>query len=205
MERFLLIIFVSLVILSCSHGHSAEQGGQQDFGLADTAVRDVISREATLGSGDVFDVRVYLEPELSGAYRVASDGTILYPLIGKMYLNGKTPTQIAEEIQSGLSRYIKNPQVYVFVKEFNSRKIFVFGQVQKPGTFPYEDRMTIIQALTLAGGFSQMAAKNRTYIMRYVSGKESRLTVPLEEIISGNLRNFELQPGDIIFVPESIF
>ena len=101
--------------------------------------------------------------------------------------------------------YFRRPQVSVLVKEYNSKKVFVFGEVQKPGTFPFEENMSVVQAVTLAGGFTKTAAKNNTNVTRLVDGQEQKLRVPVEEIAIGQTRNFLLQPGDIVFVPESFF
>ena len=107
-----------------------------------------------LGPGDVFEVRVYGEEDLSGEYRVSSDGNINFPLVGKLGVDGKTATEISDEISARLTKFIKDPSVSVFVKEYQSKKVYVYGRVQKAGTFPYEDGMNIIQAITLAGAAS---------------------------------------------------
>jgi polysaccharide export outer membrane protein len=101
--------------------------------------------------------------------------------------------------------FLKEPQVSVFVKEYNSKKVFVFGEVQKPGTFMYEEEMTIIQAITVAGGFAKSAAKNKVSVTRLEDGIEKRIFLSVEEIGRGKERNFFLMPGDIVFVPESFF
>jgi polysaccharide export outer membrane protein len=93
--------------------------------------------------------------------------------------------------------------VTVFVKESNSKKIFVLGEVQKPGTFPFENSMTVVQAITLAGGFKDLADKNRTVVTRVVDGTEKKFVVPVEAIGLGREQNVLLQPGDIVFVPET--
>jgi polysaccharide export outer membrane protein len=93
----------------------------------------------------------------------------------------------------------------VLIREYNSKKIFVFGEVQKPGTFPYEENMSIVQAITLAGGFTKIASKNGTQVTRIVEGREQKVRVPVEDIGVGRERNFSLKPGDIVFVPESFF
>lgn len=165
---------------------------------------DVV-RAVTLGNGDVFDVRVYREEELSGTFRVGADGTIRFPLIGMVEVAGRTAEGVADVIREKLSEgFIRDPQVTVFVKEFKSKKIFVLGQVKEPGTFPFEDRMNLVQALTLAGGFTEIAARNRAVITRIRDGKERRILVAADEISEGKRPNVALQPGDIIFVPESI-
>src|SRR5262249_34967908 len=105
--------------------------------------------DTQLGPGDVFDVRVYEEAQLSGIYRVSGDGTISFPLVGQLHIDGQTPPEVGHLIEARLAQgFLRNPQVSIFVKEYNSKRISVLGQVSKPGTFPYLDSMTIIQALT---------------------------------------------------------
>jgi polysaccharide export outer membrane protein len=160
----------------------------------------------SLGPGDVVEIRVYQEVDLTGVYRLSPEGTVDFPLCGKVRLTGKTSSEAADTITGCLAKgYIRNPQVTVMVREYNSQKIFVFGEVQKPGTFPYESNMSIVQAITLAGGFTKLAARNNTNVTRTVEGKELKIRVPVEDIGQGRERNFVLQPGDIIFVPESFF
>jgi protein involved in polysaccharide export with SLBB domain len=160
---------------------------------------------STLGPGDMVEVRVFQEPDHSGVWRVSPEGTIDYPLCGKVELAGRTSSTAADALRECLSRYLRRPQVSVLIREYNSKKIFVLGEVQKPGTFPYEGEMTIIQAITLAGGFTKLAAQNNTHVTRLVDGQERKIRVPVEDIGVGREKNFQLQPGDIVFVPESFF
>lgn len=160
----------------------------------------------TLGSGDVVEVRVYREPELSGAHRVSPEGVIDFPLCGKVVLAGKTSSQAADAVTQCLrDGYLRRPEVSVLIREYNSQKIFVFGEVQKPGTFSFEENMSVIQAITLAGGFTKVAAKNNTNVTRLIEGQERKIRVPVEDIGVGREKNFLLKPGDIVFVPESFF
>ncbi|MBU8899556.1 polysaccharide export protein [Corallococcus sp. H22C18031201] len=159
----------------------------------------------TLGPGDVVEVRVFQEPDHSGTWRVSPEGTIDYPLCNKVPLEGRTSSGAADALQECLSHYLRHPQVSVLIREYNSRKVFVFGEVQKPGTFPVDGRMSIIQAITLAGGFTKMAAKNNTQVTRVVDGQERKIRVPVEDIGAGREKNFLLQPDDIVMVPESFF
>ncbi|GEL74908.1 MULTISPECIES: polysaccharide biosynthesis/export family protein [Myxococcus] len=158
-----------------------------------------------LGPGDVVEVRVFQEPEHSGTWRLSSEGTIDYPLCGKVPLSGTTPSSAADQLRDCLARYVRRPQVSVLIREYNSQKVFVFGEVQKPGTFPVDNEMSIVQAITLAGGFTKLAAKNNTLVTRVVDGQERKIRVPVEDIGVGREKNFMLQPGDIVFVPESFF
>ncbi|MEL6547209.1 MAG: polysaccharide biosynthesis/export family protein, partial [Myxococcota bacterium] len=134
-----------------------------------------VAPASTIGVGDVFEVRVYNEEELSGTHRVDSDGAISVPLAGRVQVAGMSPGDIGELLESRLADYLRTPQVSVFVKEFNSKKIYVLGEVKKPGTFVYEDGMTVVQAITLAGGFDTLAEKNGTYVTRIISGKEQQI------------------------------
>lgn len=164
-----------------------------------------VPASGTLGPGDVVEVRVFQEPEHSGIWRLSPEGTIDYPLCGKVTLEGRTASTAADVLNQCLARYLRRPQVSVNIREYNSKKVFVFGEVQKPGTFPYDGEMTIIQAITLAGGFTKLAAKNSTNVTRLIEGQERKIRVPVEDIGVGREKNFLLQPGDIVFVPESFF
>jgi polysaccharide export outer membrane protein len=161
---------------------------------------------STLGPGDVLEVRVYREPELSGIYQIGSEGDVVFPLCQRVVVNGLTPNGASDRFRECLSAgFIRDPQVSVVVKEYNSKKVFVFGEVQKPGTFVYQDGMSIVQAVTVAGGFTRTAAQNATSVTRRVKGQEVRVKVNVQDIALGKAPNFTLEPGDIVFVPESLF
>lgn len=169
---------------------------------------DGTSLEASLvlGAGDVIEVKVYREPELDGVYRVNSAGALEFPLIGKVALEGKNSEDVASEIRTRLADgFLKDPQVSVFVREYNSKKIHVLGQVTRAGTFPYEPRMSIIQAITNAGGFTKLASTNAVKVTRVTPQGEQSFDLPVGDIGSGKAPNFELWPGDIVFVPEALF
>lgn len=161
---------------------------------------------SSLGAGDVIEVRVYQEPELSGVYQVGRDGDVIFPLCKRVVVGGLSPNGAAEKLRACLSDgFMRNPQVSVLVKEYNSKKVFVFGEVQKPGTFVYEDGMSIVQAVTVAGGFTKTASQNSTSVTRRVKGQEVKIKVNVQDIALGKAPNFMLQPGDIVYVPESLF
>jgi protein involved in polysaccharide export with SLBB domain len=161
---------------------------------------------SSLGAGDVVEIRVYQEPELSGFYQVGRDGDVIFPLCKRVTLSGLSPNAAAEKIRACLSEgFMRDPQVSVLVKEYNSKKVFVFGEVQKPGTFVYEEGMTIVQAVTIAGGFTKTASQNSTSVTRRVNGQEVKMRVSVQDIALGKAPNFALEPGDIVYVPESLF
>lgn len=160
---------------------------------------------ARLGPGDVFELRVYGEKELSGVHRVAPDGTVHVPLVGTVKVIGQTPAEVASQLEERFrGGFLREPNVTVFVKEYNSKRVFVLGAVQKPGTFPYDENMSVVQAITLAGGFKDLADPNGTVVTRVIDGEEQRFIVPVEHITRGEHANFVLRPGDIVFVPEGI-
>jgi polysaccharide export outer membrane protein len=161
---------------------------------------------STLGPGDVIEVRVYREQEISGVYQVGSDGDVVFPLCQRVVVGGLTPNGAAESFRECLAAgFMRDPQVTVLVREYNSKKVFVFGEVQKPGTFTYQDGMSIVQAVTLAGGFTRTASQNSTSVTRRVRGQEVKVKVNVQDIALGKAPNFTLEPGDIVYVPESLF
>jgi polysaccharide export outer membrane protein len=159
----------------------------------------------TLGPGDLVDVRVYQEPDHSGVWAVSPEGTIDYPLCGKIHLAGLTSGTAADALRECLTRYLRHPDVSVAIREYNSKKVFVFGEVQKPGTFTYVEGMTVIEAITMAGGLTKLASPNGTHVARQQEGQQQKIRVPVKDIRDGKEKNFSLQPGDIVFVPESFF
>lgn len=161
--------------------------------------------DTSVGPGDVLEVAVLGQKDMPTTFRVEGDGTILYPLVGKVKVSGLTPPRVAHRIARRLRRgYLRNPQVTVFVKEYNSKKVTVFGQVHKPGIFLYKSNMSIIQAISKAGGFTDLADQNGTIITRTVEGRKHRLPVKVQDIGEGLEQNFILRPGDVVFVPKRL-
>jgi len=201
-SRAPLLLAAALLFGGCAHS-DGESMGEPGAGEAAPDPQPVAS---TLGPGDVLEVRVFQEPELSGVYQVGTHGDVIFPLCRSVEVGGLTANGAAEAIRDCLARkYMRDPQVSVLVKEYNSKKIFVFGEVQKPGTFPYEDGMSVVQAVTLAGGFTKTAAQNSTSVTRRVGGTETKTRVSVQDIALGKAPNFTLEPGDIVYVPESLF
>ncbi len=167
-------------------------------------LKDNPKLSAIVAANDLLEVRVYQEADLSGVYRVTPDGHINFPLCGDVKVGGETASGAAAAITTCLQQgFVRRPQVTVLVKEFNSKKIFVFGEVSKPGSFTWEEGMTIVHAISQAGGLLRTASKNNVNVTRVVDGREEKLPVKVEDIVIGRAKNVVLQPGDIIFVPES--
>jgi polysaccharide export outer membrane protein len=180
------------------------------LGCASAPVQPVAAQPAptvdtTLGAGDVFDVRVFGEQDLSGTYRVDPQGRIDYPLAGRLEVAGLQPGDLAKLLRERLVAFVRDPQVSVFVRETSSKRFTVYGQVQKPGTYPYTNAMTISQAISLAGGFTGMAARDRVRISHIENNQQRLIEVNLLDIANGRAPNHFIVPGDEVYVPERLF
>ncbi len=193
------VLVIGCLVASC---RSTAPPGYQHIKLDTNALINA----SALGAGDVFELRVHGHADLSGVHRVSPGGAIDVPLIGRVKVDGLTSSQIADAVNARLKNgYLNNPYVTVYVKEFNSKKVFVLGQVKKPGIFTFDKNMNIVQAIALAGGFTELAEKNYAIVTRVDKGVERRIPVPVEKIITDHRsKNFVLQPGDIVFVPEAV-
>ena len=162
---------------------------------AQAAIVHLPAPEDRLGVDDVFEVRVFGEGELSGMYRVSSDGNIDFPLAGRMHVAGLRMSDLQEQLVAKLKAgYLKEPQVSVMIKSWNSRKISVLGQVQKPGSVDYFPNMTLVDAIALAGGFTPIADKNAVNLRREVAGKVETKTFPVADISEGRSINIPVLP-----------
>jgi protein involved in polysaccharide export with SLBB domain len=171
-----------------------------------TNIPDVSVAEDRVGIDDTFDVRVYGEPDLSGMFRVATDGTVDYPLAGRLQVAGLRTGQIQSLLVARLKgKYLKDPQVIVTIKDRNSQKITVLGQVTKPGQVGYYPNMTIVDAIASAGGFTGIAAKNAVNLRREVNGKIETHVFPVADISEGRSPNVMVLPGDVLVVDERVF
>jgi polysaccharide export outer membrane protein len=159
--------------------------------------------EYRIGPQDVLRIDVWKEPEVSRAVPVRPDGKISLPLLNDVQAAGLTPMQLSEVIGDGLKKYMNNPQVTVTVSEINSRRIYVTGEVTRAGVFPLLPKMTVLQALSSSGGFTQFAKVKSIYVLRTVDGQEAKLPFNYKDVVSGkkNEQNILLQPGDVIVVP----
>lgn len=202
LSPILRLALLALLLTGCVYAKPTA-GMRAEEGVMDEQSR----RNASgLGRDDVFEVRIYGQPTLSNTYRVSSEGTIVFPLLGEISVTGKTSSELEKELAERLEAgFLQHAYVSILIKESNSKKVYVFGQVQRPGTFPYDDNMSLIQSITLAGGFLPNAAKNQVSITRRVGGKDTRITLDVTEIMKGVKKNQKLNPGDIVFVPETLF
>ncbi len=156
-----------------------------------------------IGPNDVLNIFVWKEPELSQDAVVMLDGRIIFPLIGEIMAKGRSAVELKNILTEKLRDYISNPEVTVIVKQTNSRRIYTIGKVNNPGPYPLEADMTVLQALSAAGGFAEGADTKVVMIVRRISGKETMFMFNYQDFIAGkNLNhNLLLEPGDTIVVP----
>jgi polysaccharide biosynthesis/export protein len=156
-----------------------------------------------IGAQDVLDVNVWKEPELTRLVPVRPDGKISLPLLNDVMAAGLTPTQLAARITEGLKKYVTNPQVTVIVNQINSQRVYILGEVNRAGAYPLLPGMTVLQALSSAGGFTQFAKEKSIYLLRQVDGKQEKYPFNYKDVVGGKKseQNVLLKAGDTIVVP----
>jgi len=154
-----------------------------------------------IGPQDVVQIDVWKEPEVSRTIPVRPDGKISLPLLNDVQAAGLTAMQLAGNIREGLTKYLNNPQVTVTVTQINSRRVFVTGEVVRSGALPLLPNMTVLQALSSSGGFTQFAKEKGIYILRNEHGKQVKHPYNYKDVLKGNKEDILLQPGDVIVVP----
>jgi len=179
-----------------------------DRAVAGTAAA-ASSPDYIIGPGDELRVFVWQNPDLSVTVPVRPDGKISTPLNEDMVAVGKTPTQLAHDIEMKLSDYVRSPHVNVIVIKPASvfSQVKVIGQVRAPQAIAYREGMKVLDAVLAVGGLTEYAAGNRARIVRMVDGKETDIPVRLSALVnSGDMsQNLSLKPGDVLVVPESRF
>jgi polysaccharide export outer membrane protein len=158
--------------------------------------------EFRLGPDDVIEVFVWKEPELSTTVVVRPDGKVSLPLIGELPTSGRTAVELQKEIGQKLTQFVAEPVVNVMVKEVNSAKVSVLGEVKTPGMYKIKDRATVLDAIALAGGFTEYAKRNKVTIIRPDStGDQKRIKLNVEDQIkSSKSALFYVLPYDKIYV-----
>jgi polysaccharide biosynthesis/export protein len=201
-SRALLWLFIGLTLLV---GGSRTSEGESKIASSGSA----LSSDYRIGPGDSLHVFVFENESLSVTIPVRPDGKISTPLVEDMVAVGKTPSQLARDIETALSKYVKSPKVNVEVLVALSvySEVKVIGQVKEPTSMPYHEGMTVLEALLGAKGMTQFAAGNRARISRLVNGKQQDVSVKLNNLVNkGDLsQNLPLQPGDVLVVPETRF
>jgi polysaccharide export outer membrane protein len=180
----LFILFISTLV--SSHATFAQQ-----------------SSPYLIGATDVLNIYVWKEPDLTQDVTVLPDGKITFPLIGEIQAQGRTVTELKKDITDKLKDYVTAPEVTVVVREINSRRIYTLGKLATPGIYPLVPGMTVLQALSTAGGLAEWADEKNIRVIRREGGKEVQYRFNYKDFIAGKdiEQNILLKPNDTIVVP----
>jgi polysaccharide biosynthesis/export protein len=193
------------VLATSAWGQATAKAKDEAKPAADKAQSEptsVAGPDYIIGADDVLHVSVWKEPELTETLPVRPDGKISLPLLNDVVAAGLTPTQLADAITTRLKKFISDPRVTVVVTAMNSQKIYILGEVVKPGSTILQPNMTVLQALASAG-FTQFANTKGIYLLRNENGKQQKIPVHYRALIKGESveQNIILKPGDTIVVP----
>lgn len=169
---------------------------------AQNTPRPAMTDSYILDASDVITVTVFKEPTLSGGLLVRPDGMISMPLLGDIKAAGKTPLQLADEISSKLKQYVQDPNVTVVLGQMNSKKVYLIGEIGRTGPVEMTPGMTLLEAISTAGGLGSYANAKKIYILRNEGGKQQKIPVQYKKALRGDgSLNLILHPGDTIVVP----
>jgi polysaccharide export outer membrane protein len=184
----------------CAAGDKKPQSGAQPAAASPIAIN---SQDYLIGDSDVLAINVWHEPDLTRVVPVRSDGKISLPLLGDVLVRGLTPAQLQTKLTQQLKSLLENPEVTVIVQESHSKHFSIVGQVVKPGSYDLSQRITVLDAIALAGGFRDFAKVKKIYVLRVgADGKEQRLPFNYKRVVDGDMaQNFQLEPQDTIVVP----
>lgn len=163
-----------------------------------------------IGPGDSLNIFVWRNAEVSTTVVVRPDGKVTTPLVEDLPVSGKTPSQVAREMEQALAKFIKDPLVMVMMGGFigpYSEQIRVVGEAARPQALPYRQRMTLLDVMISVGGLTPLAAGNSASIVRFVDGKQHQFSVRIDDLIrDGDIKaNVDVLPGDTLIIPESWF
>lgn len=194
----------TLMLVAGSAAGTSSSGGRHGGEGAEKSSLTV-TPDYIMGPEDVLEITVWKNADLSKQVQVRPDGRISLPLIGDVSAVGRTAAQLTEEISARLKSYMENPTVSILVREVNSYQIYVLGEVNAPGKYPLKSKTTLLQAITIAHGFTQVAARNKIVVFRFGKDGEglNKIKASYDDIVlrDGSDQNIELKPGDQIVVP----
>jgi polysaccharide export outer membrane protein len=208
-RRFWIALPLVLALMPAGAAAQDALQAQGSQAQASSASANAAAKPATndpnyvIGAQDVLDVNVWKNPELTRTVPVRPDGKISLPLLNDVQAAGLTPSQLAGQINTGLRKFITDPQVTVIVNQINSQRVYILGEVSRAGAYPLLPGMTVLQALSSAGGFTQFANMKKIYVLRQVNGTQQKYFFNYKEVLSGKRtdENIPVRPGDTIVVP----
>lgn len=224
MNRYVLFLlcFAFSFLFSCAttqknteiSGITVETGTEENAeDIKERVLNDISdvqkSNNYILQAGDLVEIKVFMEKDMDRELRISSDGMVTFPLVGNVKIGGYSVSEAEQQLSEKLKYYIKNPQVSMLIKEYANKMVYVLGQVQKPSeiSIPPEKSITVLEAITSVGGFTDIANTSKVKVLRMENGKQKSLDVDVNAITKQGKKSLdiELMPGDVIFVPQSMF
>lgn len=201
---FILLGMTGVSLQAQAEGSSSPAAGavQEQFTEKSSLI---VTPDYIIGPEDVLEITVWKNADLSKTVQVRPDGKLSLPLVGDVSAVGRSAGQLTQDIADRLKAYMENPTVSIVIREVNSYSIFVLGEVVRPGKYPLKSKTTLLQAITLAQGFTPVAARNKIVIFRLGKDTEglTKFKASYDDIVlrDGTKQNIELKPGDQIVVP----
>lgn len=211
--RRILASFILFFFAACSGAKKIEPqiAEQQEQQLMQRILEQQKVSQANykIQAGDLLEIAVFREDDMSRTLRVSGNGTLTYPLAGNIKL-GDLTVPLAEKLMAGkLSKFVKRPQVTILIKEYAHKQVYVLGEVKQPGAYsiPNDRPLSALEAITMAGGFAELAAPNRTRVLRNSNGQNQSFKLEVSRITKAGDKTADiiLEPNDTVFVPQSFF
>jgi polysaccharide biosynthesis/export protein len=196
----LALLAASSATAAAQQAGKAPASGGANAGAASAATKPA-DPNYVIGPQDVLDISVWKEEQLTKTVPVRPDGKISMPLLNDVQAAGLTPTQLAAQITESLKKFVTDPQVTIIVREINSQRVYMLGEVARAGAYPLLPNMTVLQALSSAGGFTQFANVKKIYVLRVENGKQQKFPFNYKHALESPDENILLKAGDTIVVP----
>lgn len=196
-------LFAGLLILCILHMLAGTCLGEEVAGIERPPAVSSGTSPYVIGLGDILSIYVWKERELSQDATVMPDGRVYLPLAGDFAAEGRTINELKDEIAQGYDKFVTAPEVTVTVKEMRSRRIYIIGKVTRPGPFSLEANMTVLQAISSAGGFTEWADTKNILVVRRGKDRQSLIPFNYKDFVDGKRvdQNILLEPNDTIVVP----
>ncbi len=211
-RKLILYIFVSALFIGCSSNKTVVKNvntaiSNQEINKEIENIRK--SQDYLLQAGDLVEIKVYKEDDMDRTLRISTNGSITFPLIGNVKIAGLTVSEAEQKLENDLQSYLKAPSVSFLIKEYANKTVYVLGQVKKPSSIAImpEKTMTLLEAITSAGGFTDVAAISKVKILRMENGEQKSIEVDVSQITKEGNKQYDvpLRPADVVFVPQSLF
>jgi len=202
-HRLVSVLALTAASAVCASAAGQNAAARPASAAAPAAAAAPSADEYVIGPDDVLSISFWREKDLSADVTVRPDGKVTVPLLNDVMASGRTPEQLRDAIQQMARAYLEDPTPTVVVKEIKSRRVFITGQVEKPGPYSLNDRLTVLQLIAVAGGLKEFADGKSITVMRSVNGRVVALPFNYRDVIRRKHldQNVELRPGDTVVVP----